>query len=263
MYDSYVALGDSFTEGLDDRAPDGTFRGWADRVADVLASGAPGFRYANLAVRGRRLSQIEEQQVPLAVAMRPALATIAAGGNDILGLRCDVPALARRLHGVLERLVGTGATVLVFTGFDATGRLPLGGAIATRASRYNAALTASADELGARTVDLWRMPGLYEDRMWAPDRLHLSPAGHATVATSVLHALGVEPADEPVGDAPEGVVRPWAAARRADAAWARTYFAPWLGRKVRGRSSGDLVQAKRPELLPVLPEERRGACTSG
>jgi hypothetical protein len=30
MYETFVALGDSFTEGLDDVRPDGSYRGWAD-----------------------------------------------------------------------------------------------------------------------------------------------------------------------------------------------------------------------------------------
>ncbi len=50
----YVALGDSFTEGMGDPNPDsvGGHRGWADRVAEELSHGHPDFAYANLAVRG-------------------------------------------------------------------------------------------------------------------------------------------------------------------------------------------------------------------
>src|SRR5260370_34993018 len=44
---AFVAIGDSFTEGLHDPDPGGGFRGWADRVADALAARQPGFRYAN------------------------------------------------------------------------------------------------------------------------------------------------------------------------------------------------------------------------
>ena len=33
----YVAIGDSFTEGVGDEYPDGTPRGWADRLAEKLA----------------------------------------------------------------------------------------------------------------------------------------------------------------------------------------------------------------------------------
>ena len=113
MYDSYLALGDSFTEGLDDVQPDGSYRGWADLVAYELALATPGFRYANLAVRGRRLARIAAEQVPPAEEMRPALTSIAGGGNDIIGLRCDVGVLARSMHEVLERLVRVSGTVVV------------------------------------------------------------------------------------------------------------------------------------------------------
>lgn len=252
MYESYVAIGDSFTEGLDDRRPDGTFRGWADLVAARLAATTPGFRYANLAVRGRRMAHVLADQLPRAESLRPELLTVAAGGNDIIGFRCQVPELGRAMHEVLERLVATGGTVLVFTGFNAQGRLPFGRLLAGRAAEYNASVLASAEQLGVLVVDLWQLTGLYQDRMWAQDRLHLSTAGHALVAAGVLTALDVAGDHGPGHDPDEAEVRArWLAARRADVDWARTYFAPWVGRKVRGRSSGDLLDAKLPELGPV------------
>lgn len=58
MIGSYVAIGDSFTEGLGDPREDGTLRGWADRLAEGLAQSwnltepSEHFRYANLAIRG-------------------------------------------------------------------------------------------------------------------------------------------------------------------------------------------------------------------
>jgi len=55
---SFVAVGDSFTEGLADDRGDGVFRGWADLVAQRLAQREPGLRYANLAVRGKLIGQI-------------------------------------------------------------------------------------------------------------------------------------------------------------------------------------------------------------
>ena len=78
---SFVALGDSFTEGLDDpRADQEGYRGWADRFAEMLAARQPGLRYANLAVRGKMLRQVAEEQVPQAIAMTPGLVSLAAGG---------------------------------------------------------------------------------------------------------------------------------------------------------------------------------------
>jgi lysophospholipase L1-like esterase len=252
VFDSFAALGDSFTEGLDDVRPDGSYRGWADLVAAELAARTPGFRYANLAVRGRRLAQIRDQQLPKAEAMGPALLTVAAGGNDIIGFRCDLATLSREMHHVLRRLAAAAAgTVVVFTGFDPHGRLPLGRMLAARAAAYNASIMASAAELGVLVVDLWRMPGLYQQRMWAPDRLHLSADGHALVAAFVLAALG-DPRPAQLPDLEQTDVRqPWLTARREDAEWVRTYFAPWVGRQLRGRSAGDLVDPKLPELTAM------------
>ena len=260
MYETFVAIGDSFTEGLDDRRPDGSYRGWADLVAGELAAGTPGFRYANLAVRGRRFQHIRNEQVPLVEAMAPSLVTVSAGGNDIIGFRCDVTELSRSMHELLERLVDVAGTVVVFTGFDPRGRLPMGRALATRAAAYNASVRSSGQRLGAHVVDLWTMPHLSEARMWAGDRLHLSTDGHELIAEAVLDVLGLTPgAGNRVQDEP--VTRSWLADRRSDAQWVSTYFAPWLGRKLRGRSAGDFVDPKLPELTPVsaIPRARTTA----
>jgi lysophospholipase L1-like esterase len=259
-YRSYVAIGDSFSEGLEDRRPDGTYRGWADLVAAELAAREPGFRYANLAVRGRRLHEIREVQVPAGTAMDPDLITLAGGGNDIIGFRCDVPALARSFRELMAHLATTRATVLVFTGYDPRGRLPMSRVLASRAGAYNAAITAAADEYGALLVDLWRLDELYHDRNWARDRLHLSPQGHALIAATVLRTLGVpgpyhQLAVAEVGGADDRTVRArlaWLTARRADAVWVRSHLAPWVGRKLRGRSTGDGVLPKHPELTALV-----------
>ena len=261
MYDSFVALGDSFTEGLDDLREDGNYGGWADMVAGDLATRSPDFRYANLAVRGRRLERIRDEQVSPVEEMRPDLVAITAGGNDIIGLRCDVGRLARDLHGILARLVGSAETVVVFTGFNPRGRLPMGRLLAARAAAYNASIRASSAELGSRVVDLWNMSGLYEDRMWARDRLHLSPDGHALVAAAVLHVLGEPPSSDALKSRPPSVAPDWVSARRADAEWFGSYFAPWFARKVRGRSAGDLLAPKRAELAQ-LPRQRQPTPTA-
>ncbi|MER2137399.1 MAG: SGNH/GDSL hydrolase family protein, partial [Arthrobacter sp.] len=59
LFNRYVALGDSFTEGIGDPSPEspGGHRGWADRLAEELAAGHDDFAYANLAIRGRLLNQ--------------------------------------------------------------------------------------------------------------------------------------------------------------------------------------------------------------
>lgn len=251
MFQTYVALGDSFTEGLDDLGPNGNYRGWADIVAERLSREQPGFRYANLAVRGRRLAPITVEQLPLVEQVRPDLVTIAAGGNDILGFRCDIPALASAMHEVLERLTRSAGRVLVFTGFNPRHRLPLGRALAARAGAYNALLAKAAAELGVTVVYLWHMEALYEDSTWAPDRLHLNSVGHRLVAAAVLEALGVQP--DPFVAAQATTTARRLPVGRDDVVWARAHLAPWLVRRLRRRSTGDGVQAKVPVLTAWPP----------
>src|SRR6476659_1232523 len=112
----FVALGDSFTEGVgdyDSRFPNGV-RGWADRVAEKLAKAQPGWKYANLAIRSKRLRHIVDEQLEPALGMRPTLVTLYAGGNDILDLKTDMSALMADYEQLVAALAGTGATVVLF-----------------------------------------------------------------------------------------------------------------------------------------------------
>lgn len=250
----FVAVGDSFTEGLDDLCPaGGGFRGWADLVAGALAARAADFRYANLAVRGRLFSRVVDEQVPLAVAMRPDLVSFAAGGNDVLRRGFDGPALAARLDPVIGQLRAGGADVIVFRSADVTARLPGQRLTTPRVALLNRLIDETAERHGAALVDLWGDDEFSNPRLWSADRLHLSSAGHHRVAAHVLTVLDVNP--DPVWwEVPSRPLpRPWLATRAADLSWAGQHLAPWITRRITGRSSGDRVTAKRPTLDPFGP----------
>ncbi len=258
---SYVAIGDSFTEGLHDPGPGGGFRGWADRVADALSAQRPGFRYANLAVRGKLLGEVVAEQLPRAVELAPDLVSLAAGGNDILH-GSDVDAIAAEFEPAVANLQAAGCRVLIFTGFDPR-MFPVIRLLRGRIATYNMHLRGIADDYGCDLVDLWSMRVLTDKRAWSPDRLHLTTEGHRRVALRAREVLGVPAAEDwraPLPPEPRSPARrapgpahraQWLAARREDARWAREYAAPWLRRRLGGTSSGDGVPPKRPDLLPV------------
>jgi lysophospholipase L1-like esterase len=257
-YGSYVAIGDSFTEGIDDPDPSGAaYRGWADLVAVELAARHPGFRYANLAVRGRLLGPIVRDQLPAAVALAPELISIAGGTNDILRRSCDPPGLARQIDDAIGRLRATGADVVVFTGIDPTRRQPSTRRLLPRIDVVNHAVRHAAETHGALLVDLWSARAFDDPRLWSDDRLHLNARGHREVADMVLDRLGIGPESrievggwrQPLGEPPPPPR--WVAARLDDLRWARRHFAPWVYRRLTGRSSGDAVTAKRPDLAPL------------
>lgn len=247
----YVALGDSFTEGVGDHdatRPNGV-RGWADRVAEALADRTDDFGYANLAIRGRKLDAILAEQVEPALVLEPDLVTVYAGGNDILRPKVDVDGLVARYGEAVGRLTATGATVLVFTGFD-LGFAPVFRHLRGRVATYNELVREVADEHGATIVDYWRRREYRDARLWDVDRMHMSAAGHERMAAIVLDTLGVDHdiTPEELGPLPEMDRRQ---RRDADLAWARAHAAPWVQRRLRGTSSGDGLTPKHPTLTPV------------
>ncbi|MEV6969218.1 SGNH/GDSL hydrolase family protein [Hamadaea sp. NPDC051192] len=249
----YVALGDSFTEGLDDPDPASrdVFRGWADLTASELARSSAEFQYANLAIRGRLYDAIVAEQVDPALAMRPDLVSFAAGGNDVLRRSCDPVTLMQRFDGTIAKLRATGADVLVFRFANLVDRLPGAKLIGPRVHFLNEAVGAVAVRHGARLVDLWNDREFDNPAMWSVDRLHLAPRGHERVAAHVLTALDVQPPAEWWESPAYPRKRSWPIARAQDVRWAGTHLAPWIKRRLTGRSSGDNITAKRPTLLPM------------
>ncbi|HSV40852.1 MAG TPA: SGNH/GDSL hydrolase family protein [Nocardioidaceae bacterium] len=250
-FSRYVALGDSFTEGVgdpDESRPNG-LRGWADRVAEVLATHDPDFRYANLAIRGRKMQAILDEQVGAAVALQPDLVTLYAGGNDLMRPSVDIDAMVADYAEGIGKLAATGAQVVLWTGFD-TGGSAVFGKIRGRVAIYNELVRRVAEDHGATILDFWRMREFRDWALWDVDRLHMSSAGHERMAIAVLDVLGVKH-DLTAEPLPPRAKLTKAQQRQADLDWAKAYAAPWVQRRLTGKSSGDNVNPKRPGLAPM------------
>jgi lysophospholipase L1-like esterase len=251
-YDSYVALGDSFTEGMNDGLPDGTFRGWADRLAEILAGDQPGLQYANLALRGKMLAEIVDEQVPITLELKPDLVTFCGGGNDVIVPGTDVDEIAAQIDSVVAALRGAGIEVLLFNGPD-TKSLSVVNVLRGKIGIYNAHLWAIAARHGARVVDLWAMNVLSDYRAWSDDRLHFTPEGHRRIALRAAELLGVPVTEDWREPWPAlSTRRDWITLRRSDLAWTKTHLLPWIRRQLRGQSMGDGLAPKRPQLTPFV-----------
>ncbi|MCE7009162.1 SGNH/GDSL hydrolase family protein [Kibdelosporangium philippinense] len=248
---SWVAIGDSFTEGLDDADGFGGFRGWADRLAELMAERDSNFRYANLAIRGKMLSEIIAEQVPLAIEARPDLVTLCAGGNDLIVPGSDVDELAGQLEQAIVDIQTAGSEVLIFAGPDPKA-MPMVRRVRAKVAIYNEHLHAIADRHGARIVDLWAMHVLGDARAWSDDRLHFSPEGHRRIALRAAEVLGV-PTEQDWREPwpPQERITSWFKLRKADLDWTRVHLMPWVKRHIKGESMGDGVAPKRPELRPL------------
>jgi len=249
---TYVALGDSFTEGVGDPYPDGSLQGWADRFARELAAATPRLRYANLGIRGKLLRQVLAEQVPAAVGLAPDLVSLAAGGNDLMRRKADPEDLAGCFEQAVTSLRAADSHVLVFMGFDPS-RIPLLRMVRDKAAAYNGLLREIARRHDCLQVDLWSMSVLGDSRLWCADRLHLGPEGHRRVALRACEVAGLpvrEDWREPLPALTAGQPG-WLTARRDDLRWAREYAGPWVQRRLRGVSTGDGLPPKRPDLLPL------------
>ena len=247
----YVALGDSFTEGVGDPDParPNGLRGWADHVAEALAAQSDDFGYANLAIRGRKLPAIIAEQVEPALALEPDLVTIHGGGNDILRPRIDVDGLIASYDEAIARLSASGAHVVMFTVFD-PGPTGVFAAMRGRFALFNEGVREIVDRRDVTLVDMWRMRDADLAAIMDTDRMHLNTYGHRDLARRVLDVLGVDHALDHVPATPRPLL-----GRRDQTVenlrWTREFLAPWIHRRLTGRSSGDTVAPKRPGLAPV------------
>jgi lysophospholipase L1-like esterase len=245
----FVAIGDSFTEGVGDDLPDGRVRGWADLAAQGWADalGEP-IEYANLAIRGKLIEPIVAEQLEPALALKPTHLSFNGGGNDMLRPRTSISHVADLFTHVLRRCDEEGVTLIALSGANPSGQLPLRRVIQRRGDVLSAAV---AQRLADRrdVVTAWNWPDreLSRPPYWSQDRLHMNARGHHRVAARVLTALGVE--------APAGW---WSLPELADAslrgaAYYRTHVVPWVQRRLTGRSSGDNREAKHAEWIALNP----------
>lgn len=248
-YERYVAIGDSTSEGLNDHDGQGGFRGWSNRLAERIAARQGSILYANLAVRGRTTRQIRDEQLARAVAMRPDLATVVAGTNDVLRRNFDPEVFGADLEAMQKALIDVGATVLTFTLPDLRPVMPFARVLGTRVERMNDAIRGACARSGAILCDVAAQSVGSDPRLWDDDRLHANSLGHARIADALAYHLGLPDTDASWCDPLPALPRPtFIGAVRAELAWVCHHLLPWLWRHARGRSSGDGRTAKRPEL---------------
>ena len=245
----FVAIGDSFTEGVGDELPDGRVRGWADIAAQGWADAAGHtIQYANLAIRGKLAWPIVQEQLEPALALNPTHLSFNGGGNDMLRPRTDLEHIADTFSRVLRRCDEQGVTVILLSGANPAGQLPMGSLIQRRGDELSAAvLRRVANRPDVIRALNWPDRELARSPYWSEDRLHMNAAGHHRVAARVLDALGYEPPAEwwaPSAVGPAGAV---------GLAYYREHVGPWVRRRLTRTSSGDGRAAKYPSWVERDP----------
>ncbi|MGD7705886.1 SGNH/GDSL hydrolase family protein [Microlunatus sp. Y2014] len=245
----FVAIGDSFTEGVGDwneGYPNGV-RGWSDRVAKHLVKAQPELRYANLAIRSRRLRQILDEQLEPALALRPTLVSFFAGGNDLLDFGTDPHRVVARCAEAVARITDSGAKVIMFTSYDLRISRLLE-PFRPRNDVFNDGIIEIARKNDAILVDHRAMSEYEDPRLWSADRMHMSKDGHKLMAARVLDTLGVPWSfDLEDFDAHESIG--WWTQRAEGIEFWRRHLMPVVGRRLRRVTLGDHLDPKWPELV--------------
>jgi lysophospholipase L1-like esterase len=186
----FVAMGDSFTEGIGD-AVDGFARlGAIDRLAVALRQGNPGIEYINLAQRGLSVAEIRERQLVTALGLEPEFVSLVAGANDVLSGRFSVTRLEEELGTMYRALRQNGAIV-------GTANIPCFPVLRTfpqslqtrmlrNATKANASIARLAEENQVILVDAWTISSSMAMEDWSQDGIHFNSRGYFRFAKEIL-----------------------------------------------------------------------------
>ena len=262
----FVAIGDSQTEGLWDGDDSAGVVGFADRLAAILDSLYPGLMYANLAVRGRRIVDVLEDQLPRALAMQPDLVTVCIGMNDVTRPGRAFTAALADLDEVYTQLAASGATVVTTTFPDVAKMLPVGRLIGSRVLQINAVIRNASTRHGFGLVDLYSAPSMSEAQTWSHDRMHASPRGHRLFAEAAAQTLELPGSNDDWAiatgdtDLATGVRADPVDARVVDPMAVATPSGPVIGRRSRPEVPG-VAAGHRPD--PTGPAHRLAPGAAG
>ncbi len=260
-YTRYVAIGDSQTEGLWDGDDSVGVAGFADRLATIIDSLRPGLRYANLAIRGKRVRDVLDEQVPQALAMQPDLITVCAGMNDVIRPGRSFDRALADLDQLYRLVAESGATVATTMFPDIAELVPVGRLLETRVLKINEVIAGAAERYGFGLVDLYHADSMKDPETWSPDGIHASTKGHILFAAAAAEALGLPGSNHDWAHASyEAMQQSFRTRAFMQLRWTKNMMLPWLWRHLRGRSSGDGREPKRAQLESIGAQ--RGALQS-
>lgn len=255
-YRSYVAIGDSLSEGLGDFTfnLDRNLNGWTDRLACILAKEAEDagfeFHYANLALRGSKLTKIMQGQVQHALRLQPDLVTVMAGSNDLMSKPETIAELRATYREGLLQLLAAGCDVVVANTINPL-HLKVFRPLRYRAERFSEMIEDVAREFDIPVLDVYGIDSFEQLMFWAEDMVHFSGHGHIKVANQAAKLLDLsyrypELEEQELTKISRSLVE--------TVTWVGRDVIPFFQRKIKGVTSGDGLDPKHLKLESFSPK---------
>ena len=255
----FAALGDSVTLGIGDQMPHGGWRGWAALLAGSLAP-PDQVELCNLARSGALVRDVASEQLPLALSVRPALASVLVGVNDTLRGKFDPAAIAADLENTVAACSTPGPwcspRACPTPGCCSGSRPRCAARWPAGPTQINAVLGQLAVRYDLVHVDLAARPEIYDKRMWGVDRLHPSERGHRMLARMFAARLaerGMPPLAPPDPEPANPEPSAWRQAH-----WMATKGTGWMVRRSRDLLPG-LLQLAAGRVVARGARARAGA----
>jgi phosphatidylinositol alpha 1,6-mannosyltransferase len=259
LYRSYIALGDSLTEGLGDFDFEVSRFGcgWADRLSELMARSAheagESFKFANLALRGSSMLQILTAQLEDALKLNPDVVTIMAGANDFMRSKKTHPHLRALLRGAIERLHNQGCHVILANTVNPV-HLAVFRPLAKKSRTMSDLIESVAAEYQVPVLNVFEIKDFKNRQMWCEDLVHFSGYGHIRIANKAASLLGIDHGFEELDinemqGPPQGV--------KATGRWLVRDVAPFFIRRIKGITSGNGLEPKHEKYVKLVAKRKR------
>ncbi|PGK36814.1 lipase [Bacillus anthracis] len=192
MWKRFVAIGDSFTEGIGDEVEGITLKSWVDHFVQLCVSD---IEYTNFAKRGLVTKEIRSQQLEKVLTFKPDLVSLIAGANDVLKGRWNHQAYKNDMEFMIDKLSKTDADIIIANLPDFTVRLPFASekkqVIKEQLLEANDVIRSLSREYKVHHVDFWNHQLVNDNTLWSTDLIHPNSKGYVKVAELIFSSLPV------------------------------------------------------------------------
>ncbi|OTZ53103.1 lipase [Bacillus thuringiensis] len=193
MWKRFLAIGDSFTEGIGDEVEGIALKSWVDHFVQLCEND---IEYANFAKLGLVTKEIRSQQLEKALTFNPDLVSLIAGANDVLKGRWNHDAYKNDMEFMIDSLSKAGADIIIANLPDFTVRLPFASekkqVIKEQLLEANEVIHSLSREYKLHHVDFWNHHLVNDNMLWSKDLIHPNSKGYVKVAELIFSSLPVQ-----------------------------------------------------------------------